>query len=102
MSTIRIGENERQLDDADAHWMQQQVSGRRRDGINPCVRVHIRVPGADIALQSLNCPSQSGAPRQATPLESRLLQLWDKHQMNDANWSVGNLIAAVQQLKRAT
>lgn len=102
MSTIRIGDEERQLSDADAQWIQQQVAGRRRDGVDPCVRVHIRVSGADVAMQTKNCPSQPGAHREATTLESRLLKLWDKHHLNDANYSVGNLIAALQQIRRET
>lgn len=100
MNTIRIGTAERRLVDADTQWIQEQLEARRREGANSCVRITIKVDGADVALETLNCQSRPGARREPNALEMSLFDLWEKHHLREAAFSAGNLVAFVQQVRR--
>ena len=100
MNRIWIGGAERRLEDADPQWIHEQLERRRREGGETCVRIEIHVDGADVALSTPNCPSRSGARREANELEKSLFDLWERHQLRDAKFTAGNVVAFVQQVRR--
>jgi len=100
MNAIRIGSAERRLEEADPQWIQEQLEARRREGANSCVRITIKVDGADVALETVNCQSRPGARREPNALEISLFDLWEKLHLREETFSAGNLVAFVQQVRR--
>jgi hypothetical protein len=100
MNTIRIGTAQRRLEDTDSQWIHEQLEARRREGANTCVRVTIKIEGADVALETVNCLSRPGARREPNALERSLFDLWERSRLREANFTSGNLAAFVQQVRR--
>lgn len=99
MIKIRISDEERQLETADAQWINQQINRRRADGQLVCVRVIIHVDGLDMALSTPNCGTGGSGGRPPTVQEKSVFDLWDKRGLNDADFNGGNLIAFLNQLR---
>lgn len=103
MVRIKIGESERELDNADAQWVNEQVRGyQRTHGTLPCVRVTVDEDQAHINLITMNCPRSGGGGGvpQWRPAEAEVLELWKRHHLDAPAWAHGNLLAFVQQLRR--
>ena len=99
MITVRIAEEERQLDDADEQWINQQINWRRADGQSVCVRVTVHKDGLDMALSTPNCASGGGG-RPPHPREMEVFDLWNQRGLNNADFTGGNLVAFLKQLRR--
>lgn len=99
MITVRIAEEERQLDAADEQWINQQINRRRADGQTVCVRVTVHKDDLDVVLSTPNCASGGGG-RPPRPREREVLDLWNQRGLNDINFTGGNLVAFLKQLKR--
>lgn len=97
---IRIGEEERQFDAADEHWITQQLNRRRNDGITPCVKVTVHQGDLDLVLATAGCASGPGGGRCPTQQENAIFDLWQSRGLNDSGFSAGNLVAFIEQLKR--
>jgi hypothetical protein len=102
MITIKIAEEERQLDTVDEQWINQQISRRRADGQSVCVRVTIQEGGLDMVLSTPNCGTSGGGgrPRPPRPQEKEVFDLWNQRGLNDADFTSGNLVAFLKQFKR--
>ena len=100
MIRIRIGEKERELDNADEHWITQQINRRRADGQSVCVRVIIQEGALDMVLSTPNCGTSAGGGRRARPQEKEVFNLWDQRGLNDAGFTGGSLVAFLKQLSR--
>lgn len=98
MIRVRIGETERELSDATPQWINQQITRRRNDGLNVCVRVLINAGSLNIALSTPTCGGGGGGGRPPNAQESEILSLWEKLQLNTQNFSSGNLVAFLKQL----
>ncbi len=99
MITVRIAEEERQLDAADEQWINQQINRRRADGQTVCVRVTVHKDDLDVVLSTPNCASGGGG-RPPRPREREVLDLWNQRGLNDINFTGGSLVAFLKQLKR--
>lgn len=99
MITIRIGNETKNYSDATESWIAQQVNRRRQDGQNICVDILINTSGLNIRLTTPGCGGGGGG-RQPTDREQRLFDLWGKHGLNGANFTGGNLVAFLKQLKQ--
>lgn len=99
MITIRIAEEERQLDAADKQWINQQINRRRADGKTVCVRVTIRRGGLDMVLATPTCTSSGGGRRGPNTQESEVFNLWGQRGLNEADFTGGNLVAFLKQLE---
>jgi len=100
MITIKVAQEERQLDTVDEQWINQQINRRRADGQSVCVRVTVREGGLDMVLSTPNCAISVGAGRPPRPQEKEVFDLWNQRGLNDANFTSGNLVAFLKQLKR--
>jgi len=100
MILIKIGDEERQFEAADERWITEQVNRRRIDGVPACVRIVIRQGDLNMTLSTPGCSSSGGAGRQPNSQETAILELWEHRGLNDATFSVGNLVAFLHQLKR--
>jgi hypothetical protein len=102
MITIKLGTSEQRLDSIDESWINQQINGRRRDGQSVCVRVSINDGPINMALATPNCSGGGGGSRLPNQQEERIFDLWNKHDLNKPEFTGGNLIAFLKQLRRLT
>ena len=99
MSTISIGQSQRNLEDASESWIASQVNGRKHDGQAVCVQIQLKTAGLDMMLSTPQCGGGGGG-RPPNPKELEIFELWNSRHMNQQNWEVGNLIAFLKQLNR--
>lgn len=99
MIKIRIADEERQIDTADAQWINQQINRRRADGQSVCVRVIIHEDGLDMVLSTPNCGTGGSGGRPPTTREKHVFDLWDTRGLNSTDFNGGNLIAFLNQLR---
>lgn len=100
MIRIRIGGQERDYDSADENWINQQINRRRADGLQVCVRVTIHVGDMDMILSTPTCGASTGGGRRARPSEQEVFDLWNQRGLDSADFSGGNLVAFMKQLRR--
>jgi hypothetical protein len=99
MIRIRIGDMERELANADEHWITEQINRRRADGQTVCVRVTVHEGDLNMELSTPTCEARGGSNRPPRPREKEVFDLWDKRGLNDADFTGGNLVAFLKQLK---
>lgn len=97
--TIKIGTESRILSDAREDWINEQIRRRRAEG-PVCVLVHIEGQGVDITLMTPACSSGPGGRRRLTNLESEIVELWKKRGLNEPDFSGGNVVAFLRQLRK--
>lgn len=100
MIRIRIGDVERELASADEHWINQQINRRRADGQTVCVRVTVHEGDLNMVLSTPTCGASGGGGRSPRPQEKEVFDLWNQRGLNDADFTGGNLVAFLKQLKR--
>jgi len=98
--TISIGSLTQTIQEADESWINQNVNGRRRDGVAVCVQVRIQEGGADLALATPGCSSGFGGGRPPNALEQRIIDLWNERGLNTTGFTGGNVVAFLHQLKK--
>ncbi|HKZ10088.1 MAG TPA: hypothetical protein VJL61_05195 [Rhodanobacteraceae bacterium] len=96
MNIVKIGSQERSLNDAGPHWIEQRINGLRRDGEAVTVVVRIQVGDGDLCFVAP--PSGGGAPRQYSTAQRAIIALWSKCGMNTVRFSPGDLISFLKQL----
>lgn len=99
MIKVKIGESEREGRDADPQWINEQINGRRRDGINVCVRVTIESSQVNLLLTTPSCARSVGRPRPLREDEKIVLTLWEKHHLNSDGFASGDVISFLRQLR---
>ncbi len=98
--TVQIGNETRDLDDATESWINEQIDRRRRDGASICITVRIQLPGVDLRLDTPACGGGSGGGRQPNSSEQQIINLWNERKLNSSDFSGGNVVAFVKQLRR--
>lgn len=99
MINVKIGEAERDLGSADESWINQQINRRRADGLSVCVRVIVKEGDLDMILSTPTCGSSGGGGRPPRPREKSVFSLWNQPGLNEYDFTGGNLIAFLKQLK---
>jgi hypothetical protein len=99
--SIRIAGIEKSLQDADQSWVMQQIDRRRADGQIICVQVTIHSPGIDMILSTPTCAGHGGGGRAPNKHERAIFDLWDKHHLNQVNFTGGSVCSFLDQLSRA-
>lgn len=103
MSTIKIGNDQRDLREADATWIASEIVGRRKDGQAVCVFVQINESGANLPLMTQACRvggGGGGGRRAPNALEAAIIELWNRHGLNSGEVEPGQLVAFVRQVLR--
>jgi hypothetical protein len=98
--TIRIGDEVRSFAEASESWINQQVNRRRTEGQNVCVEVSISTSGLNLRLATPGCGSGGGGGRPPTANERAVLDLWSKLGLLSSDFTGGNLVAFLKQLRR--
>jgi hypothetical protein len=99
MIRIRIEEAEMDFDSIDESWINQQINRRRANGVAVCVRVTIKEADLDMILSTPTCGASGGGGRPPRPREKRVFDLWNQRGLNGADFTGGNLVAFLKQLK---
>lgn len=98
MIKVKIGSEERNLEDVTPGWIKEQIIRRRRDGETICVRVFIEKDPLHMSLSTTDCPATAGPRRLPKPQERRVFELWDRLGLNEADFAAGQLIAFLKQV----
>lgn len=99
MITVKIANEERQIDSVDPQWVNQQINQRRANGEHVCVRVSVHGPGIAIHLATPTCGGGGGGGRPLTPVERAIVDLWVRLGLNDPAFAGGNVVAFLKQLR---
>jgi hypothetical protein len=100
MITIRIGDASKDFNSADPQWINQQINLRRQAGENVCVQITIHEGELSMVLATPTCGSGGGGGRPPTNHEAAIFKLWDDRGLKDNNFTGGNVVAFLQQLKK--
>ena len=99
MSTITVGNTERNIEDASAGWIKEHVDALRSRGMAVCVKVRIQSGSLNIALATPACSGSGGGGRAPNREEHEIVDLWEKRGLNQNDFEIGQLIAFVNRLK---
>jgi hypothetical protein len=99
MVTVRIGNDTRSLEDVDESWITQQVGSRQHEGVPVCVEVKIQEGTLDLRLTTPACGSGGPGGRQPRPEEAEIFRLWDRLGLGSDDFSGGNVVAFIKQLR---
>lgn len=99
MNTIKIGNEELPLRDADPQWITQQIVNRRKNGLEVCVLVSISGLDVDVTFATPACGG-GGRGKPLRPREQELLDLWVRHRLNEVDFSPGSVVAFVREAVR--
>ncbi|MCF7822090.1 MAG: hypothetical protein K9M17_06590 [Mariprofundaceae bacterium] len=100
MIRIQIGDMERELASADEHWINQQINRRRADKQTVCVKITIHRGDLDMVLATPTCGAGGGGGRPPRPKEKEVFGLWNQRGLDNMDFTGGNLVAFLKQLKR--
>jgi hypothetical protein len=100
MSTILIGTDLRPLEDADPHWVTQEINERRKDGQAVCIRVTIKTDDLDFNLSTPTCGAGSAGGRPPSSRERPILDLWTELRLSSTSFSPGDVVAFVQRVRK--
>lgn len=99
--TVKIGGGEEQvLSDVTERWIIDQITRRRQDSVEVCVVVRIEMAGINLRLTTPACSSAGGGGRPPNNREEEIINLWNERKLNSADFTGGNVIAFLQQLRR--
>ncbi|MGD9489197.1 MAG: hypothetical protein AB7W47_14360 [Calditrichaceae bacterium] len=100
MIKVKIGGIERDYDKANESWISQQINRRREDGIAVCVTVIVNDGDLNFILSTPTCGNTGGGRRPLRSDEKIILELWNQRGLNKPDFTGGNLIAFLKQLKK--
>ena len=98
---VQIGISERDICDIEPNWVNQQINGRKKEGVPVCVRVSISQGDINFTLATTDCPAGGGGGggRPLNRQEKEIYALWKKLQLHQQSFSGGNLVAFLKQIK---
>lgn len=100
MVTIEIGTSQRGWQDSGLEsWINQMINPVHAAGLPVCVRVRIDDGPIKAILQTPGCSSGVGGSRPPNAQERKIFDLWDQRGLNRADFTGGNLIAFLRQLR---
>lgn len=99
MVRIWIGGAERELGSVKESWINQQINRRQADGLSVCVRVTVKEGDLDMILSTPTCQAGVSGSRPPRPRERTVFDLWNQRGLSDTNFTGGNLVAFLKQLK---
>jgi hypothetical protein len=94
---VHIGDEKRDIDNAPQSWVMEQIPRRRRENDPVCVQVFIRNGPLNMRLITPDCQSGMGI-RPPSEREQQIFDLWEKHRMNQPDFSGENLLRFLQEV----
>lgn len=99
MISVKVGNDEKPVEDVSAGWITQQIERRRRDGISVCVVVSINTSDLHMRLATPECAGNGGGGRPPNVSERAILDLWQKHGLNEPGFAPGGVVAFLARVK---
>lgn len=100
-SYIKIGPSERHLGEATPPWIREKYMQEAGLHGSVCVIVRLQAPNFRMTLATPGCRLAGGGngqkPRER---EQAILELWDRMNLNCSDFTHGNIVAFLNQLKR--
>jgi len=100
MKRIIIGTNEHKLCDVTEGWIERHVRERQAEGQAVCAQVILKTESVNVALSTPQCSHGGGGGRHPNPREQEVLQIWNHHRLNEMNWTAGDFVSFVKQVRR--
>lgn len=100
MINVKVGNDEKSVDDASPGWITQQIERRRRDGISVCVVVSVRTADLNMRLATPECAGNASGGRPPNARERVIWDLWQKHGLNEFGFAPGHVVAFLAQARR--
>lgn len=101
MIDVWVGPDRASLADAmRGAWVVRQTRRRRQDGEQVCFRVRLNASHVDFTLATPECGRGGGGGRGLTWLERQILELWEKHRLDELTYDAGQALAFLRQLDR--
>lgn len=100
MITITIGTAQATFDQADDAWINQQINRRRADGAVICVQVSIQESDVNVVLRTPACGAGGGGGRLPNPREKQVFDLWNARHLNEREFTGGDVVSFLRQLRR--
>lgn len=104
MLKVKIGTTELVYDDLreiEEARILQLIALLRREHQQVCVLVTIEEYPVNLFLPAGACTGVGGGVhRELRPEEQRIVDVWEKHKLNNTNFNDGELIAFLKQLRR--
>ena len=98
MKRVIVAGRDRPLSEVTPSWLREEIETRRDSGLLVCVQFQMQEGDVDLAFGTPACAHGSGG-RPARPHEREIIQLWDKHGLNQDDFGVGQLIAFLSKAK---
>lgn len=104
MISIRINGEERQYSNGIEPWINEQINRRRQNNGIVCTEVNVNMAPLNMLLRTSGCVTSAatGGSRPPTSAEQRIFGLWASLGLNDPNYSGGQVVAFLKQLRRNT
>jgi hypothetical protein len=100
MVEVQIGAERRSLETVETGWLIQQIRNRRAREGQLCVQVMIDTPQMRLRLTTPRCAGSGGSNRPPTLEERAVMDSWERHHPNQADFPEGQLAAFLEQLRR--
>lgn len=100
MIDIRIGTSSRDIDSIDESWIAEQINRRRTANEEVCIEIVFNTENLKMGLSSPKCSRGGGRGRPPNEQEQNIIDLWNKNHLNTNDFTGGNLIAFIKQLKK--
>lgn len=98
--TITIAAETRSLDQAEEAWITQQINRRKRDGLDVCVAISLKATDVDLRFATPSCGGSGGGARPLSARERRIVELWVSHRLDTSEFSGGEVVSFLKQLRR--
>ena len=99
MIKVKIGTEEKVLEDVTAGWLKEKINRRRLNGDLVCAQISIVEPPLNMILSTNGCPSSDSRSRAPKPAEQRIFDLWARLKLNMPEFDIGQLIAFLRQVQ---
>lgn len=100
MIRVTIGNESRTANEISQQWLCNQINGRRNHHEHVCVRVIIKECGVGLQLQTPGCPIWAGGSGPLTHTESKIVDLWHKHKLDQPDFGCEGVYAFLGQVVR--
>jgi hypothetical protein len=100
MINVTIGGMTVPAEKASEGWVNQMIVEARKQGAQPCVRVNVDTPDAQLALSPPGCGGGFGGGRLPNQREKRILDAWNRRGMATGQFSPGEFRAFLNDLAR--
>lgn len=99
MIRVIIGDSEREFSNVSERWINEQINRRKKARLTICTRVILHEDQLNLSLTTGGCPQTATRGRAPSKYEKEIFDLWEKKGLNGTDYTGGNLISFLKQIK---